>query len=288
MPSIEVSGSRIEYFEEGRGEPLVLLHCSGSSGAQWRTLAGRLGARYRVLAPDLYGYGATAPWPGRGPLDLAHEAQIVRAMLARAGAPAHLVGHSYGGAVALHVARTDCAMLRSLALVEPVAFHLLRGEDAQALDEITALARHVAASVACGDYVGGFASFVDYWSGPGAWRTMPAGKRAAMAARLAKVALDFHATLNEPARLEAFGMTAVPTLLVQGARSPRPTRRICELLAGVLPECRLEAVAGAGHMAPLTHGEQVGSLIAAHLEANSGRSSRRPDAVHPQTGMLLT
>lgn len=287
MPNIEVSGSRVEYLEEGRGEPLVLLHSSGGSGAQWRALVERLSPRYRVLAPDLYGYGATAPWPGRGPLRLACEAQIVRAMLSRAGAPAHLVGHSYGGAVALHVARESGAQLRSLTLIEPVAFHLLRGRDPRALAEITAVAARVAAATACGDYEGGFASFVDYWSGVGAWRAIPASKHAAMAARLTKVTLDFHATLNEPARLQDFATTAVPTLLVQGARSRRPTRRICELLAGVLPACRLETVAGAGHMVPLTHRDPVNALIAEHLEANSGRSSRRPETLQDLAGALV-
>lgn len=286
MPSIDVSGSRVEYLEAGTGEPLVLLHSSGGSSAQWRALAERLSTRYRVLAPDLYGYGATAPWPGRGPLVLAHEAQIVHALLARAGAPAHLVGHSYGGAVALHLAREGGAELRSLALVEPVAFHLLKGHDAQALAEITAVAQGVAASIACGDYLGGFAAFVDYWSGTGAWDALPAEKRGAMAARLGKVALDFHATLNEPAQLGDLRSTAVPTLLVQGTRSPTPTRRICELLARVLPECRLETVAGAGHMAPLTHRDEVNGLIAAHLEASSGRASRRPETEQALAGTL--
>jgi pimeloyl-ACP methyl ester carboxylesterase len=287
MPSIEVSGSRIEYLEEGKGEPVVLLHSSGSSAAQWRALVERLRVRYRILAPDLYGYGATAPWPGHGPLALAHEAQIVRAMLARAAAPAHLVGHSYGGAVALHVARAHGALLRSLTLVEPVAFHLLKGRDAPALAEITGVAGRVAASIACGDYLGGFGAFVEYWSGPGAWDAVPAAKRAPMAMRLAKVALDFHATLSEPARLEDFRRTAMPALVVQGARSPRPTRRICELLALELPESRLETVAGAGHMAPVTHREQVNALIAEHLEANSGWSSRRPEAQLALAGTLL-
>src|SRR5688572_6699464 len=99
MPAIEISGSRVEYLEQGRGEPVVLLHSSASSGAQWRALAERLSSRYRVIAPDLYGYGATAHWPGQGPFHLEREAEIVEALLARVGEPAHLVGHSYGGAV---------------------------------------------------------------------------------------------------------------------------------------------------------------------------------------------
>jgi pimeloyl-ACP methyl ester carboxylesterase len=247
-------------------EPVVLLHSSGASGAQWRALAGQLGERYHVFAPDLYGYGAAAPWPGRGVFTLAHEAQAVYALLDQIGEPAHLVGHSYGGAVALHVARLHAQRLRSLTLIEPVAFHLLRDRA-----EIVAVADGVARAVACGDYLGGCAAFVEYWSGPGSWDAIPADKRAAMAARLPKVALDFHATLHEPARLADFYTMAVPTLLLRGALSPLPTRRICELLAQALPDARLVTLNDAGHMAPLTHASQVNAFIAAHLNSKGGR-----------------
>jgi len=65
MPRIDLCGSSVEYFEQGSGEPVVLLHSSGSSNAQWRALAEQPSPRFRVIAPDLYGYGATANWPGR-------------------------------------------------------------------------------------------------------------------------------------------------------------------------------------------------------------------------------
>ena len=263
MPSLQISGSQVEYLERGSGEPVVLLHSSGASGAQWRALAERLSERYRVVAPDFYGYGATAPWSGRGAFSLAHEAEIVRALLARFDEPAHLVGHSYGGAVALHMARLHGEQLRSLAVIEPVAFHLLNERT-----EIVALADRVARAVASGDYFGGFASFVDYWSGPGSWEAIPAAKRVAMAARLPKVALDFQAVLSEPARADAFRGVAIPTFIIRGALSPRPTRGICELLAQVLPDAALTTLEGAGHMAPLTHADQVNRLIANHLDAS--------------------
>lgn len=276
MSSIEIGGTRVEYVEQGNGEPVLLLHCSGSSAAQWRALIERLSDRFHVIAPDLYGYGGTALWPGRGAFHLAHEAQIACALLGRMGEPAHVVGHSYGGATALHLGRLRGDLLRSLAVIEPVAFHLLRGgdqTDALALGEISAVAAAVAHSLACGDYQGGFGRFTDYWSGAGAWNAVPAAKRDAFAARLAKVALDFHATLNEPARPEDFRMLALPTLIVQGSRSPLPTRRICELLARALPEARTKTIDGAGHMAPLTHRNEVNDLIVAHLDAN--RAMRR-------------
>jgi pimeloyl-ACP methyl ester carboxylesterase len=245
-------------------EKVILLHSSASSAAQWRALAAELSGRYRVIAPDLYGYGATPNWPGREAFSLAHEAEIVHALIGDAGEPAHLVGHSYGGAVALHVARVRGERVRSLTVIEPVAFHLLAERS-----EINSVAEGVARAIACGDYFGGCRSFVDYWSGPGSWDALPAATRGALAPRLAKVALDFHAAFGEPAGVDDFRLMAVPTLLVQGARSPQPTRRICELLAGVLPDAWVKTIDGAGHMAPLTHRDAVNAVITAHLESNS-------------------
>jgi pimeloyl-ACP methyl ester carboxylesterase len=268
MSALNIGGTHVAYVEQGTGEPVILLHSSAGSSAQWRGLMDLLSGRFRVVAADLYGYGATASWPGRAPFALEHEAEIVHALLGRFEEPAHLVGHSYGGAVALHVARTRADLLRSLTLIEPVAFHLLRYSgalDALAFSEISEVAAKVWTAVQCGNYAGGCASFVEYWSGPGAWAAIPAAKRDAMAARLAKVALDFHATLNEPAGLDDFRLMALPTLVLQGACSPLPTRRICERLAGALPESSFEIVEGAGHMLPLTHRDEVNRLVATHL-----------------------
>jgi pimeloyl-ACP methyl ester carboxylesterase len=103
---------------------------------------------------------------------------------------------------------------------------------------------------------------------------VPEERRAGLASRLVKVALDFEATLNEPAALQDFAAMTLPTLVVQGTVSPQPTRRICELLAGVLPDAQIATVEGAGHMAPLTHRDAVNTLIAAHLASNSGPLSR--------------
>jgi pimeloyl-ACP methyl ester carboxylesterase len=278
MSILQVSGSNVEYREFGLGEPVVLLHSSASSGDQWRELVQRLGTRYHVIVPDLYGYGGTAQWPGQGPFHLEREAEIVLAMLKRAAGRAHLVGHSYGGAVALHVARLHGASLRSLSLIEPVAVYLLKGMDEAAFADIKNVADDVARAVSTGDYFGGFERFVDYWNGPGAWAGVPETKRFALAARLPKVLLDFYAALNESTRLEDFRAMTTPTLLLRGTRSPLPARRACELLAHTLPDARLETIAGAGHMAPITHRDQVNAMVAAHIDANSRSASYRPAA----------
>jgi pimeloyl-ACP methyl ester carboxylesterase len=255
-----------------RKDAVVLLHCSGSSGAQWRALAAQLAARYEVVTPDLIGYGASAPWSGQGAFSLAQEAAALRDVFARFDAPAHLVGHSYGGGVALHIARTQPGLLKSLTLIEPTAFHLLRGGDAidtAALREIRAVAAQVLVALASGDYRGGCGRFVDYWSGPGAWEAMPAEKRELFAPQLAKVALGFHALLNEPAGIGEMREISLPTLLVQGGCTTLAARCVCKRLRDALPEVFFRVVQSAGHMLPVTHRDAVNAAVAAHLDSMS-------------------
>ena len=255
-------------------QPILLLHCSGSSGGQWRSLAARLGSRFRAFTPDLIGYGAAAPWGGRGEFSLEQEAAALAGTLHRLGEPAHLVGHSYGGAVALHLARTRPGLFRSLALIEPSAFHLLRDGDSidsAALSEIGAVAAQARTDLARGATLQGFGRFVDYWSGPGAWAAMAAEKQAGFAAQLEKVVLDFEALMSEPTRLEDLRSLLLPTLLVQGGLTRLPSRCICRRLRDAHPAWRFRAVQGAGHMLPLTHPDAVNQLVVEHLESLPAR-----------------
>jgi pimeloyl-ACP methyl ester carboxylesterase len=238
-------------------QPILLLHCSGSSGAQWRSLAAKLGSGFRAFAPDLGSYGS-----------LAEAATGLTASLQRLGEPAHLAGHSYGGAVALHLARTRPGLFRSLTLIEPSAFHLLHGGDEidrSALAEITAVAAQAGADLARGAHLEGFGRFVDYWSGPGAWAGMSAETRVGFSTQLAKVVLDFQALLDEPTRLEDLRGLSLPTLLVQGGLTRLPSRCICWRLRDAHPGWRFRVVQGAGHMLPITHRDAVNQFVVEHL-----------------------
>jgi pimeloyl-ACP methyl ester carboxylesterase len=282
MPRIEHNGARIAYAAAGSGETVLLLHATASAGAQWQALAETLSSGWRVVTPDLYGYGESDPWPGHGPFALAEEAALVDAILADAGqGPIHLIGHSYGGAVALRLAMQQPERLLSLTLIEPVAFHLLREEAQPAnrrlFDEVMKLAEPVSNAAASGDYRHAMARFVDYWNGKGAWLRAKPELQAALARHTPKVALDFWAATTESTPRAAYERITVPTLILSGARSPRPTRRIAQLLAESLPASRLQTIEGAGHMLPLTHKEAVNAAVLAHLLRNrAGR--HRPAA----------
>jgi pimeloyl-ACP methyl ester carboxylesterase len=257
---------------------VVLLHSSMSSKAQWGALAEQLSDRFDCVALDLQGYG-TAPFPSgaAGATDtgyvhtLAHEAAAVdAALVARLapGQPFHLVGHSFGGAVALHMARQAPRRLLSLALFEPVAFHLLPVEH-PAHVEISGV---VARINACAEDRDATRIFIDYWNRAGAFDAAPASAQDKMIAQIAKVRLDFEALLGEAATLAELSPVTMPALVMAGERSPASTRLLAEQLAAALPNATGLRASG-GHMGPITHGEAVNPHIVAFL----GRAATAAD-----------
>ncbi|MHA1567445.1 MAG: alpha/beta fold hydrolase [Alphaproteobacteria bacterium] len=267
MKFIEIEGARIAYREAGCGVPLVLLHSSVSSSGQWKSLIAHLGEGFHTLVPDLYGYGASSAWPGERPLEMADEAKIVARLVAEIPGPFHLVGHSYGGAIALRVALTMPARVASLVLIEPVAFYLLKVPAlAREQAEIEAVAGAVIQAVADNDPARGMASFVDYWNGNGAFAQMRPDLRQDLVSRTGKVLRDFEAIDGEQAKLADYSALAMPTLVLAAEKTRDTTKIIATLLAQTIPGAELMGIPGAGHMSPLTHGEIVNRAIAGHLK----------------------
>jgi pimeloyl-ACP methyl ester carboxylesterase len=274
VPKFEIGSAAIHYEDIGTGDPIILLHSSAMSGQQWRSLVDQLSDRHRCLVPDLYGYGQSPSWPGPGPLDLDDEAEIVAGMLAVAGAPAHLVGHSYGGAVALQVAaRTGGRLLRSLLMFEPVAFQLLAdrgGADTGLYDEIHGLATRVTQAVGSGDPNGGMEIFVDYWNGVGTWEALQDAARDELVRRAGKIVIDFAAIFGCRTPSENYANLDIPVHILAGDRSTEPARRTVEIVAQIIPKATVETIAGVGHMAPVADRSVVNERIIERLQQTAG------------------
>jgi pimeloyl-ACP methyl ester carboxylesterase len=247
---------------------VIALHCSGAGAGQWRYLAEALGGRYEVIAPEHYGSESTGPWTGEHAFTLADEAARTIALIDRLEDQVHLVGHSYGGGVALNVAMARPDRVASMALYEPSAFHLLRqmGEPgAEAYIEIAGVARRICQGVVIGDYRGAVSAFVDYWNGHGAWKTIRPSVQRALIRWAPKGPLDFRALIEEPTPADAYRSLMFPVLILRGEHAPTPTRVIAEGLSDLLHASRLMVVDGAGHMGPLTHAPEVSALIVRHI-----------------------
>lgn len=245
---------------------IVLLHSSMSSKAQWAALASHLGDSYRCIPLDLLGYGG-APFPanaGTGYVHtLAHEIDAVNAVLDTELAPDepfHLIGHSYGGASALHLARRMPHRLLSLTLHEPVAFHLLPDDDAARVEIVTVVGTiNTAPTDRDATRI-----FIDYWNRPGSFDAAPPAAQDKMIAMIAKVRLDFQALLGEPALLADLAELNVRTLVMAGQHSPGSTRGLAPQLAAALPNATALETRGA-HMGPITHAAAINPIIAAFI-----------------------
>jgi pimeloyl-ACP methyl ester carboxylesterase len=112
-------GSRIVYLEGGTGTPLVLLHGFGADKDNFTRVARYLTPAYRVLIPDLLGFGESDHPPGADYSPPA-QAERVHAFAAALGAtPLHVGGNSMGGQIALTYAALHRDEVRSLWLLAP-------------------------------------------------------------------------------------------------------------------------------------------------------------------------
>jgi pimeloyl-ACP methyl ester carboxylesterase len=246
---------------------LVCVHCSAGGGRGWAPLADRLEGRLDLVAPDLLGYGGAATWSrSPEPLSLADEVshlerQIERRLGGRGG-PFHLFGHSYGGAVAMHLAMRRPERVLSLVLYEPASFALLGGDPASdAAREIETVARAVQAEATTAPEAAA-ERFVDYWSGAGTWARTGTARREAIALRVGKVADEFEALFRDqtpPGRYQA--RLSMPVLLLGGTRSPRPVREVLDRLHELVPHAQRATIEGLGHMGPLEDPARLAELL---------------------------
>lgn len=247
---------------------VIALHCSGWNAKQWGSLRNVLGPGFELVTPEHYGCESRGSWPGDRPFTLAEEAAETLEIIDASTAPVHLIGHSYGGALALHIAMARPQKIASLALYEPCAYHLLRqiGRDGEAgFAEIMELNNFVKTQVAVGDYKAAMTSFIDYWNGANAWESMRPELQELMLRWAPKAPLEFYALMEESELLWAYAALEMPVLLLRGEYTPVPTETIATALAGILPNARLIDVSGAGHMGHVTHASDVHAAIMEHL-----------------------
>jgi pimeloyl-ACP methyl ester carboxylesterase len=267
------------YREMGDGEPILLLHCSAGSSSAWLPVMENLSQDYRVLAADLLGYGRSAAWPRDAVLAPDAELGVVQALINVAGRPSdgrvHLVGHSYGGAVAHNAARRSPGQIASLTLIEPVAFRLLRGaNEPDGWREVVALADRHLALVGEGRDAEAAEAFTTYWMGRKGWVQMPDAARETAIRTAPKVAAEWRLMLAAEDDPEPVARIDAPTLLICGGGTRRPVRQVVEVLLRTLPDACQHEIADAGHMSPLTHPAAVAEAIRRHVEAvNAQRRS---------------
>ncbi|CUH39236.1 acetoin dehydrogenase E2 subunit dihydrolipoyllysine-residue acetyltransferase [Jannaschia seosinensis] len=231
---------------------VLALHCMLASGAAWRRVAAACGGCW--YAPDLPGHGAAPPWKGSAYMADALAVAAARAPEGRFD----LIGHSYGGCLALRMLVEMPARIRSLVLVEPVMF--AAGEPDVLADHFAQLAPYGTA-LRAGDGEAAARVFTGLWGDGRSWEELKPAQRAYIAARIALVAAsepgiaeDAHGILS---RLPA---VPPPTLLVTRRDPPEIVKTVADGLAARLRGA-VRGTAGQGHMIPMQAPAELAARI---------------------------
>ena len=268
MPSFDVDGATLHYDVQGDGPPLLFLHGLGARADTWAPQVARFAPRYRTIAVDFRGSGASRDRAHpAGPFSIPQFAADVRALLEHLGArPAHVVGLSLGGMVAFQLAVDAPACIRTLTIVNSGPAVVVRTLAERWAMLVRRVITHVAGPAA-------FAKILAPKLFPkpehGALREefqamMAANDRAAYAATL-KAILGWSV-------VDRIGGIVAPTLVVAGDQDYTPVAAK-ESYVRLMPNARLAVVADSHHALPMEAPERFNAVLAAFLDqVDAGRS----------------
>jgi pimeloyl-ACP methyl ester carboxylesterase len=261
---IFVNGLWLAYEDVGKGPPVVLVPGSLSDYRIWFNQVAPFSQHNRVIA-----YSRRYNWPNSAPGQGA-DGSIVRqvddlsALIKGLGiAPAHIVGHSYGGSIALFLAVSHPEVVRTLVLAEPRADAVLENVPGAEAD-LKAFQNFGAAfqqALARGDTERAVKTLADFVA-PG--DTLPAEIHNMFITNIPAVKVEGRSRFTcEDAR-----RIAAPTLVLSGERSPSGYRRTADAVAHCVVRGELVMIPGASHpmqiLNPRAFNEAVLKFVVQH------------------------
>ncbi|HZB85004.1 MAG TPA: alpha/beta hydrolase [Gaiellaceae bacterium] len=261
MDQVEVAGLRIAFERAGRGAPLVLVHGAVCDGRVWRRQLDDLSDEFTVIAWDAPGCGRSADPPES--FRLPDYADALAGFIAALdlGRP-HVLGHSFGGGLALELYRRHPAVPATLILVGAYAGWAgsLPGSEVE---------RRLRFALDVADRLpGGF----EPTSMPGLFsKTMSpeaVDELAAIMSEIRPVATRAMAhALAEADLREVLPVIDVPTLLLYGDADERSPLNVAEDLRDSIPTSRLVVMAGLGHVSYLESPERFDAEVRSFLRS---------------------
>jgi len=259
LPVTEANGVGLYYEIAGdHGDPIILIHGSWTDHNNWYPVIAGLSENFRVLTYDRRGHGKSEKVITQGSCeeDAADAAALLNGLNL---VPAHVVGNSFGGSVALKLATVQPQVFRSLMVHEPPLFDLLKGDPTimEALAEGRKRREQVIHVLETGDRVEAARLFVETLTfGPGAWDRMPARGRERMIANADTWLDETRDSKGQSVDLEALARFRKPALLTYGGRGMQGSRLVIERLAKTIPSSKVEFDPTGGHTPHVSNPEE--------------------------------
>ncbi len=264
VSEIDVGTARLAHVQRGGGAPVFLVHGSSSDHRTWDPVLDGLAERLRPIA-----YSRRYHWPNQPIAEgadysmIEHVDDLERLIGALGAAPAHLVGHSYGGFLCLLLAMRRPELVRSLVLAEPPVITLFTSSRPKPGEMLRLLATRPRTAIAIakfgaaglapavaalrrGDREAAFDRFSHAVLGRDrAKRLSPERRQQGLANLIPAELLGSGFAPLDPDQVRAIGC---PTLLVSAAESPRLFHHLIDRLAELLPRAGRAEIPAASHI----------------------------------------
>lgn len=261
MPQAPKAGFSTYWTTFGQGpRQALMIHCALATSGAWGGLARHLSGALTMTAFDLPGHGRSQEWDERGEI----QGETARIGFDLMQGSFDIIGHSYGATVALRMAVLQPAVVRSLVLIEPV-FFAAAYSGLPVLDaERDASLPGFADAISLGDNHAAAEIFLSEWGGGVQWSEVSASDRDRLAQQMSLIVASGPALHEDVGGMLAPGVLeslSLPVLLIEGSQSPAVIANINEALSARIPNTQRAIIAGASHMAPITHSRQVSAEI---------------------------
>jgi pimeloyl-ACP methyl ester carboxylesterase len=271
---LPINGVSLHYQQDGSGPDVVLVHAFTSNQSVWAVsgVVAELAARYRVTTYDLRGHGMSGVTPAG--YSSAHMADDLRRLCQLLGLrSAHLVGHSFGGVIAVHASRLWPDLVDSIVLSDTYFPGLCQLEPNMGQTDVWLDLREQLLRV--GADIGERVDFGRLFRQVAAWTPQQfdavTRELGAASARWLSQLTKLADTRAAEEMFEVCGLTAEELCRVEQPVTAlydefSPFEATSSFLEQNLPNCRLAMVPGAKHLAPLQNPAAFTELVTQHLQ----------------------
>ncbi len=266
---VTIAGGPLAVHTSGSGQPLVLLHGFPLDHSMWDRQA-PLAEHFRLIAPDLRGFGGSVGTVPTGIEQLADDVAAVLAAL-HVTAPAVICGLSMGGYVAQHLAVRHPDRVAALVLVD-TKLEADTPEAREARADLAAKVGRLGQAILADAMIPRLlAASAEARSAPDRVENEAVLRRMILAQPVAAIQAALAALGSRPDMVEPLRHVLVPTLLVVGAEDAITPPECLERAEEIIPCSRLLIVPQAGHMTPLEAPETFNAAVVEFLQHPPGK-----------------